>query len=381
MLNLSFKYKSLLVLFCLVLLTALWPNNIYLLVLFSFLTYIVLPIRTGWSGMTLLILLFSLFYSCMVLMTNQSESGFVLIAYLIAPVAFFRYGTWLMHAFNSDLKRQQLLFIFILCYLSSLFVATIKDINSAGLINFSRVMSSSSSPLAATLYGLMASLGIACVASVFASEQNKWLRIGFILLSILSLLVVIHLVNRTGLIIFVCCLLSSLLIHFKRNVIRILPYLVFIALIVLILFNTQGWLDNVFNAYTDRELQSSHSVRDMGGRIDIWRDAFYKLLSHPFGWEKQQYAHNLWLDVAGTGGWLSVFLILLPSAIWIKKTRYLMRTQTSPFILLLISINISIFLSALVEPIIDGSILYFSLFIMFCAITICVSNRTVVQKL
>ena len=62
MLRLKFKYKILLVIFFLVLITSLWPKNIYLLVLFSFLTYVILPIKKCWDRTALVLLLFSLFY-------------------------------------------------------------------------------------------------------------------------------------------------------------------------------------------------------------------------------------------------------------------------------------------------------------------------------
>ena len=138
--NLKFRYKLILILFFGVLLTSLWSNNIYILVLFSSLTYLILPLKKYWDGTAIALLIFSALYAIMALMTDQYGSGFMLISYIVAPVAFYRFGRWSMSVYIDENARQKFLFCIIICYLAALIYMTIKDILIVGIVNTSRVL-------------------------------------------------------------------------------------------------------------------------------------------------------------------------------------------------------------------------------------------------
>lgn len=368
----KFKFKLLLVLFFALLLTSLWPGNIYILVFFSILTYFILPINKWWNGTALLLMLFSVLYSVTLVLTNQVHSVFILIAYTISPVAFYRMGIWLLNLFQYDSQRQKLLFTIVLSFLIPLFVLTIKDILVFGVVNMNRAMTGNldvEDALSATYYGLIASVGIGCVSSVFAKDMKLSLRIGYIVISLLSILVVVHLVNRTGLVIWLVCLFVSFFITAKTKLIRTLPTVIFVSIAAYIVFKLGILGDDVILAYQQRELHETSNAQEFGGRVDLWVDALVKLVYHPFGWERQNYAHNFLLDVARVGGWIPFLILLLATCGWLRSLTNLLRKSQTPFALLITTLNIAMLLSVMVEPVLDSSIFYFSMFVFVWGIT------------
>lgn len=372
MLNLKFKYKILLVVFLLVMITSLWPKNIYLLVLFSILTYVILPIKKWWDSTALILFVFSLFYSMMSVMTDQFGSGFTLIAILTSPVGLYRFGQWLMYTFYEDKIRQKLFLFIISAYLLPLFILTFKDVALVGIVNVSRVMMGdldSGESLAATLYGMMSSIGIACVASLVAKNQSFAIRFLYIILSLLSLFVVIHLVNRTGLIVFAICLFTSLIFSTNMRLSKIISSLIIIAILAVVVVKIGIIGEDIISAYMNREMSAASDATQLGGRSDIWADAIHQLTTHPLGWERVRYAHNLWLDIARVGGWLALLFFIIPTFKWVGNCFRLIRKSMTPFLLLILSMNIAMFLSSFVEPVIEGSMLFFSLFMMIWGVT------------
>lgn len=364
--------------FFMVLLTSLWANNIYLIVLFSLLIYVYIPIKKYWDVQCGLLFVFSFIYSAMALMTNQYGSGFMLISYLIAPVAFYRFGQWLLSYFTDEDARQKLLLCIMATYLSPLIIMTFIDISLVGIVNESRVMLSDMSDgesLAATLYGLMASIGIGAIASLLVKNQKACLRWGYILLSLLSSLIVIHLVNRTGIVILLTCILVSFMISIRTDARKVFSSVILLCIIAVVLTKTGVITDDIINAYQQRELDSSVDAAQLGGRIAIWNDSLSKLLTHPLGWNRLQYAHNMWLDIGRIGGWISLFLFLSVTLAWVRSIIKLLFHNKSTFVSIIISVNVSIFFASFVEPVIDASILYFVLLLMIWGMTIGLSKE------
>lgn len=360
-----------------VLLTSLWTNNIYLLVIFSILTYAILPFKKYWDGTTLAILAFSFIYSTVVLITNQYTSGFILIALLISPVGFYRFGKWLMSVYQVENIRHYIILYITLCYTLPLIIITFKDIAIVGIVNSSRVMLGevdSTGGLSATGYGLIASFGIGGIAALFIKSQNFLIKVAYIVLSILSLVVVIHLVNRTGLIIFLCCFMLTAIISAKSSKSRILGILITAGALILLIFKSVGEpILEVIEAYQYREIHSIDATQ-LGGRSTIWIDALAKLATHPLGWNRVHYAHNMWLDIARVGGWGALFLFIIVTYNWLKHVINVALKSCTPFALIILSINIAMFLSAFVEPIIDASVLYFSLLMLIIGVTTSISR-------
>lgn len=373
---LKFKYQILFLVIGVVLLTSLWANNIYLLVIFSIFTYAILPVRKYWDGTTCAIFAFSFLYSTVVLITKQYTSGFILISLLISPVGFYRFGRWLMSCFREEKIRHYIILYLILCYILPLLIITFKDIAIVGIVNTSRVMLGEvddAGGLSATGYGLIASFGIGGIASLFTKSKPVFIKVTYAVLSILSLLVVVHLVNRTGLITFLCCFILTAIISAKTSKSRNLVILVTVGtIIMLILKSVGGPITEVIEAYQYREIHSIDATQ-LGGRSAIWMDALTKLATHPLGWSRIHYAHNMWLDIARVGGWGALFLFIIVTYNWFKCVIKVTQKSFTPFALIIVSINIAMFLSSFVEPIIDASVLYFALLMLILGVTTSIS--------
>lgn len=373
--TLSFKNKILLLAFFIVLVTSVWANNIYLLFGFSVLCWILIPQKKWWDGLTVSLLLFSLFYGLMIIMNGKVNSNFNLFSYMITPVAFYRFGRWSMNIFKEEKSRQKFLMFSIFLYLLYFLILTFKDISLVGIVNPTRVLLGDlgdDHAKAATLYGLMASVGIGCIGVVFAKKENFGLRMGFIALALLALLGVIHLVNRTGVVIFVICIVFSFFISTKFNISKIFGAL-FILLVLGFLVVQLGLVDqSVLDAYAQREESATSDVSSMGGRSDMWLSAIGDMFVNPFGWNPIGYtfAHNMWLDIARVAGLLALIPFLVTTILHCKNLFKLLRSKyLSNFAVIILSINIAMLLSSFVEPVIDGSLLFFCLLMMIWGVT------------
>lgn len=103
--RMPFKYKLLVLLFFSTLITSLWSDNIYLLFLFSLATWCILPFNKWWDGIGVTLIFFSFAYCAMQYMHDQTGSGFIYLSMIIAPVAYYRFGSWAICWLEDD-KRN-----------------------------------------------------------------------------------------------------------------------------------------------------------------------------------------------------------------------------------------------------------------------------------
>lgn len=372
--KLSIKYKILLLAFFVVLATSLLGYNIYLLFAFSVLCYVFIPYKKYWDKVAVSLFLFSLFYALILLINEKNTSSYLPISYVISPIAFYRFGRLSMNIFKEDNSRKKILMFSILLYLGYFFLLIFKDILIVGIVNQSRSLFDvgGKSTMAATLYGLMTSIGIGCIAVIFVKKENFWIRLGFITLALLALLGVIHLVNRTGVVIFVACIVFSFFISTKFNIPKMLGALFILLILGFVVIQT-GLVDqSVLDAYAQREESSTHNASSMGGRSDMWLFAIGSLFTSPFGWESvgYTYAHNMWLDIARMAGLLAFIPFLIATILHGKNLLKLVRNRyLTNFTAIIISINVAMLLSSFVEPVIEGSFLFFCILMMIWGIT------------
>ena len=108
-----------------------------------------------------------------------------------------------------------------------------------------------------------------------------------------------------------------------------------------------------------------------GGRTELWLDAIGNLFVSPLGWKLDRYAHNLWLDIARVVGWLAFFPFVKATVSYMMKVKTILRNGgENGTLMLLLSVNVAMLLNAAVEPVIDGSPLFFSLLMMIWGMTV-----------
>lgn len=362
------RIKVLLFLFFATMLTSLWANNIYILFLFSLSTWLLLPNHKWWDGTCLSLIFFSLFYCLIQYMNSGIGSGFVFISTLIIPVSFYRFGRWIIEWIDDERKRLWFIFLSFLCFLLPVLFLTIQDMILVGFVNESRTMLSDigkeDSTLAATLYGLMSSTGIGFISLLFAKALNYKYKIIYLTVFMISILTVLHLVNRTGVFLSLICILFSIIYSTKKNPLRIIPVMLFLLVIIFCMMELGVIDQDILDAYAQRETSTTANIAEFGGRSDRWGDAISNLFTNLFGWERKSYAHNLWLDLAAVGGWLALFPFLVATFKTFANVKKVIKKEVTPFRLALLSTFISMFFNSMVEPVIEGSLLFFGLFLM-----------------
>lgn len=378
--KLKIKHYMLLVLFFTTMITSMWGNNIYILFSVAVASILFTPSRKGWDATAVLLLSFSILYN-LISYTNGRGfgSGFLFLTLLIAPLGMYKFGQWVLLWLKDEKKRITFLYFTVLLYLLPLFSATAQDIAIVGFVNPARVFfldMLNDEGLAATLYGLMTSVGIGFIALFFARSLTLKKRLIYILLSILSMVVVIHLVNRTGLVIFGVCTVFAAAYCTGMKKSKILPVIFLVLLLGVIIFYSGIINDDVIGAYSYRTDNETYGTNDLGGRTERWTLAIEDMMENPFGWNSTYHAHNLWLDIAKFGGWPAFIIFVIATIMFLRKVIWLVRRRATPFSLLALTMLLSMTMNAAVEPVIEGSMLFFSLYIMMWGIVTALYNES-----
>lgn len=352
----------------------------YLMSIFSLLLLVFLPKKRYVNNESLLLLIFSILYS--LIMVMDGKMNFIstsMIFTLLSPIMFYCFGEYVV----DKLRHPNLIVVFFLLltllFSLNLYISIFFDIKENGFINVFRqvkvlgfvVESNKSGTLAATLLGLNASLGFVGLAifAYYRKKLNVWVRSMFLILTILSLVAVVHLINRTGLVVLVVSFFAVTFYHMKRNFWSVLGVLV-IGIIVVYFAYSFSWVnEDILKAYEEREIEG-HSVAEGGGRTKRWTDAIKLLVKHPWGYSdlrgvKVHHAHNLWLDVGRVAGVLPLVVLLIATILYGINFLKLLSKDDGFLCSIFLVYNVVFFLSCMVEPIMEGFSLYFFLYVMF----------------
>ena len=100
--------------------------------------------------------------------------------------------------------------------------------------------------------------------------------------------------------------------EFFKNTFKLL-FILLLSVIVLILLyhnNIFGIKETFESSFLGQRL--SMIDREIGDtRLEIWIDSFQKLITHPMGYEDEEYAHNMWLDMGKETGILTFALLVV----------------------------------------------------------------------
>ena len=133
--------------------------------------------------------------------------------------------------------------------------------------------------------------------------------------------------------------------------------------------------DDILNAYEQRSNVKGYGTMTAGGRTELWMKSLENMFRYPMGWEQGFYAHNLWIDMAKIGGWISLIPFLIVTVTVICRVLTLFRKGNSSFSHAIIVLNLAMFLAAFIEPVMEASILYFSLLMLIWGATVAISNE------
>jgi hypothetical protein len=134
---------------------------------------------------------------------------------------------------------------------------------------------------------------------------------------------------------------------------------------VLMLLNFGVLSEDILEAYERRNEFEGYGVESVGGRTDLWMMSIENMFRNPMGWKQDAYAHNMWLDIPRIGGWISLLPFLSATVMILRKMLSLYKNKISNFTSTLVVLNLALILAASIEPVIEGSMLFFSLMMMF----------------
>lgn len=364
--------NALLIFYFLLLYHSILVGTSYYTLIFCVVVLFVVPMNKMLDGLGVWLIVFSILYAFLIIILGISSNHIPL--YLIAPLSFYSFGRYITNQLVS--RRLILEFISVTVFLFSTvtYYTCIVDVGNTGLINPTRIMGRTGVDdydMAATLYGLNVSLGLACLFGFLSIEKNERTLLHYLLpISFaLSILTTVHLVNRTGLVLAFCSLLVFLFYSKKSS--KATWIIVIIVALVFAYLSTKSDFASIMEAYTSREETEGHGLSDAGSRTEKWMDALSRLFISPFGWYKDidySFTHNMWLDVARLTGIIPFIAIAGATIAGYKDTIRLCRIKNDYLILTLISILLVFFLECFVEPVIEGFDLYFYLMCMFFGI-------------
>ncbi len=317
------------------------------------------------SKNSLLLLLYSLSFAFITLfkvglnMANIAEI-------LLPPLGFYLFGGMVVD-YNVSKQSRLLLFLLLstLCYGATSYYWSLQDIIQTGsIISPIRILTMRDTEFTATLVGTNVCLGLVGLSAFFVVKDRiiKW---GFLLAWLLSTLSIVHMVNRSGLVISIACLFVVFLAyyrgtkHFSTVIISILSVVLLYVFFLNVSSDLQD-LQSITEAYGERELDEGSEVLSGGGRTTKWVDALKEIPSHPFGWKTTGsadyiYVHNMWLDIAKDTGWIPFLLLVIITIRITKSIHRLLKKEKSPLIFVFLGLNVCLFLSAFVEPTVGGT--------------------------
>lgn len=373
--QLFFKGNILLqMMFYLVLLATIWTNiNIRLALIFCVCIVLYVPILRYIDKTAGFIILFSCSY-CLILLFHNIDNLANFISYLVCPTLFYCYGRYIVDKTGGDINNITIFLCFsVLLFSFVLHISAILDILQNGFINTTRTFPiwgsvSGRGTLSATIYGLVASLGLVGLPLFFVKTKLKpIIKFTFLLIAVLSLITVIHLINRTGIIVLLLCLAAIIFYKNNGNIFQLIIICSVIFVIIILLLHFQIINQDISNAYLERN-EGISSVDTAGGRTDKWIIGINNLFRYPFGWSEEKlqygYAHNMWIDIARVSGILPFAFFCIATILSYFDLLKLLKYREQTLTPLILGLNVCFFFSSFVEPIIDALPLYLYLYIM-----------------
>ena len=356
--------------FLLALLFQLTDNGIYpVMALSAGLCVLAISNKNLVDGTSILLLVFSVLYF---LFTPSFKSGAFVVTTLLGPFSFYIYGKFLVQRTKGDKDCLCAVILLIIISFSFLFWKSAVQAIVTGTQDYSMrqlEVEGNSQELGATLFALVASLGLSGLA-IFVGAKNRWSNVFiwlFLLSFILSFLGTTSVVNRSGLVIPLIPLAVILFYNTRDSFFTTFFILAVITAVGFLIYNNFIAGSEMMKAYELR----SETVQGAGGdRLWRWPDAIKRLFTNPLGWSNASdvgytYVHNMWLDIARMGGTLPFVIFLLATIQIIFVQIELFRIKNDNLVVILLSLFVAVSSASAIEPVIEGSPAFFVLSISF----------------
>ena len=369
--------RTLQVAFFVMLFTCLWSNlSIYVIVIFTVLAIPILPIKNYVDKTAICLGLFSVFY-CLPMLYWGITSLFNFVSYLLCPFVFYIYGKYVAAKLSPWDTLSSFIGIGILLFSGVLYISVMQDIKQNGFVNVMRAlpiwgMDVENDSLSATLYGIVASLGfVGLPIFLVKTEVKQSMKLLYLLLFVLSLVSVVHLVNRTGLVVTLACFICVSVYSFRGRKSYTLLVGGLVLILTIIVIYPYLISPDVFEAYSNRN-QGIGEINTAGGRMGKCGVVLQNIFRFPFGWDVEEpqygYAHNLWIDIARVSGIIPFVFFLIVTFMSYYKLLKMLMLKDMAITPLILGLHICFFLSLFVEPVIEALPLYFYLYLMLWGI-------------
>ncbi|AJA70392.1 O-antigen ligase like membrane protein [Myroides sp. A21] len=315
-----------------------------------------------------------------------TESWTFNIFFVFLPVLFYLLGKVLCRYYMQN-NKINLLFkylVIMLCLFSLVpIISVLEQINKFTFVDGERSMYliwSRSYLLSATVLGnfMIFTIGMSSLLLIDNSsiKLSRVLKYLIFIFSVLSLICIIRLGNRTQLVTFVFTFIVLSYFSMKNNnrVNRKKFYRKVFVIFILTVIGSKfiNITNDFFYFYQDRMDSSNTGVFSAGGRMVKWMNSFEYIFEYPFGWSLSLtgYAHNIWLDIGRVAGFFSFIAFLFVTFLNIRDLAFLVNYNKNykEIYYLLIIVFLNLYLLFFMEPVIEGMFLSFLLFFLFWGI-------------
>lgn len=340
----------------------------YLILITSLFFLYLLLIKQLHDTQSFILLIFSSLYILISYINGVLPGNTYIIGILICPSLYYLYGKYMYINRTSD--NQIILFLLVIStiFLAYTFYYTIIDIEYTGIINPQRRFNflDPDSTVAATLNGVISSLGLCGIGFLFFTKNDldRKMRISLITTALCSILINIHLVNRTAILAIILIVITGAFYYNKKNFAKIVLFIIFLFLLLFTIIKLNIIDTNILDAYETRN-EGESDIKGGGGRFERWGIAIQYMIQYPFGFSHMShdfYAHNLWLDSARNAG---IFPFLLLVIFFIKSIRSyasVYKKSNSALGYYLLSLYNCCTIYCMGEPIIEALPLFFYLY-------------------
>ncbi len=355
------RYTVLIVLFSVALYTSMEMYNEYICILFAVIATIWNRLIKYVDKQSLWILVFSISYIIGINVNSNYVGKSLYVGYLLCPFAFYLFGKRVVATSNSNSELTTFILLCILLFGLNVYIDTISDITRGVLISASRTGDSDEEVMPATLQSATVSLGLLGLSTfwVYAPPLKKPKAVLYGLLFFMSILAVTHHISRTGLVISIFCTIIVIAYKSRYNIIKSIIILGSVSLVLWLLWRIGVFNGVVLDAYIDRKDDIDQSFGTDGGRVYRWINAIEMMIKYPGGWPAEYtYIHNFWLDTQRLAGIVPFIALVIITAISIKNQIHLLSLKDNSFVAITLGLNICTFLTAFVEPILQGISVY-----------------------